>query len=181
MRRCKLHIIEGFDRIGKDTLLDYIDKETSKLYGDTLVYKQHNCPPDYHNKDEFVKWLDIFIRNQVLQLCELAKSYDDIYMARLLISDQVYSMLFHRDCIVEKYYNKILETFYKVDHTVLLFKDYDEYLKRLERINDDVVEYDKTDFDRINNFYCHFGEKSNAKILKLDENYSTREVWLAMA
>lgn len=145
----KLIIIEGFDRCGKDTLISDLSKQNNDfyVYGNDLT----GLPKYDKEQEEFLVWLNKFIKKQVKDLNELFKTYDTIVMCRLLISDEVYSTLFNREHTTIKYMDKLKDV--EIINYCLLFNDYDEYLKRLIKIGDNDIQYNRKEFEAINQLY----------------------------
>ena len=146
----KLIVIEGFDRTGKDTLLK--DLYNINLPNTYIYFNDLEDLPDYNDQDDFLEWLNKFIVTQINMINELFEDYDNIIMTRFIITDEVYSTLFDREHTVLKYLEDLRDDI-EIYNYCLLFKDYDEYLKRLKIIKDDDVQYSKEDFDKINNLY----------------------------
>lgn len=141
----KIYIFEGFERIGKDTLLD-------EGFENVVPYKQHAAdlnPPDYRDQKGYAHWLISYLKNQANELCNIES---DTMMTRLFMSDFVFCNLFGRERIAEKIRSQI-ESHFEIVNIVLLWKDYDEYLKRLEMIGDDKPEYSKEEFLKIQDLY----------------------------
>lgn len=101
-----LLIIEGPDRVSKDTVL--ADKyENFKSY---IPIK--DTPPDYRTEQkDFVSCLSSFLEKQQKELIHFGKEMNkNILMVRLFTSEFVYSSLFNRGNIFnEKYPNYVQE------------------------------------------------------------------------
>ena len=148
----KLFIIEGFDRIGKSTTLKALARRVpqAKVY---LQATDNDTPekdmPNY--RDDvigFTKWLDKYLQKQVDDLLE----YDsDVIMARLFISDFVYSHLFDRPEIAKQYHKKIQEKF-DIVHIVMLWASYTDYESRCKCCGSE-IEYDYEEFIKIERLY----------------------------
>ena len=153
----KLIIIEGFDRCGKDTLMSDLSKQDNDFY----IYRNDlvGLPKYDKEQDEFLVWLNRFIKKQIDDLNELFKTYNTIVMCRLLISDEVYSTLFNREHTTIKYMDQLKDI--EIIHYCLLFKDYDEYCDRLKKIGDDKIQYTYEDFNKINQLYEDKLKESN--------------------
>ena len=145
----KLIVIEGFDRCGKDTLMMDLSKQNNDfyIYGNDLT----GLPKYDKEQEEFLVWLNKFIDKQVNDLNELFKTYDTIVMCRLLVSDEVYSTLFNREHTTIKYMDQLKDV--EIIHYCLLFNDYDEYINRLKKIGDNIIQYDENYFNMINQLY----------------------------
>lgn len=145
----KLFVIEGFDRAGKDTLLNDLSKiDIQNTY---IYFNDLNGLPKYDKEqDDFLEWLNKFINNQINELIELFKKYDNIIMTRLLLSDEVYSELFNREHTTIKYIDKLKDI--EIINYCLLFINFEEYVKRIEILNSD-IQYNKNMFNKINKLY----------------------------
>lgn len=148
-----LYVIEGFDRIGKDTLLTDLQEQGLM---DTYKLDSSNMPP-YRHANDFIKSLHVFLQHQVKDLRKLAREGKDIVMARLEISDYVYSKLFGREMICDKYADQIAREFI-ITNIVLLWKDYGEYVKRCEilagkKLAPSELEYSEEEFNKICKLY----------------------------
>lgn len=143
----KLIVVEGFDRCGKDSLLEDIEQNDVFVFGNDLA----GLPKYDKEQDDFLKWLDSFIEFQVKHLNELFKTHDKIVITRFIISDEVYSTLFNRKHTVMNHLNEFNEQV-EIHNYCLLFDSYDEYLKRLDMIGEQ-TQYDEKDFNKINELY----------------------------
>ncbi len=138
----KLVIIEGPDRIGKDSLL----KMNENL--NLVSYIQNNHPPQYRNKEEFRIWLEDFL---YCQANDLIKFNRNILMARLFTSDFVYSSLFNRSSIINLIYN-ILSEHFDFEQIIITYKDFNQYVNRCKLASCE-LEYSKEEFDKLQNYY----------------------------
>lgn len=147
----ELIVIDGMDRAGKDTCLNelYNIIDHNKEYCYFTVVKKR-C--DYRNKKAFRKVLKRFLKKQKRDIEKLFKKYDRIYIARLDMSDNVFSELFNRERIAEKIF-KSLHYKYSISYYILLFKSYNEYIKRLNMINETEVQYNKAEFNKIKKLF----------------------------
>lgn len=147
----ELVVIDGMDRAGKDTCLNelynIIDHNKEYCYF-TVVKKRCN----YRNKKAFRKVLKRFLKKQKRDIEKLFKKYDRVYIARLDMSDNVFSELFNRKRIAEKIF-KSLHYKYSISYYTLLFKSYNEYLKRLNMINETEVQYGKKEYNKIKKLF----------------------------
>ena len=143
----KLIVVEGFDRCGKDTLLEDIEKNDIFVFRNDLA----GLPKYDKEQDDFLKWLDSFIEFQVNHLNELFKTHDKIVLTRFIISDEVYSTLFNRKHTVMNYLHK-LDKQVEIHNYCLLFYSYNEYLKRLDMLGEQ-TQYNEKDFNEINGLY----------------------------
>lgn len=167
----KLIIIEGFDRCGKDTLMS----DLSNFNNDFYIYDNDLTGLPKYDKEQgkFLDWLNAFIDKQINDLNELFKTYDTIVMCRLLISDEVYSTLFNREHTTIKYMDKLQNV--EIINYCLLFNNYDEYCKRLEKINDENIQYSYDEFNKINQLYVDKLKEFNYKYyINYIYSYTTR-------
>lgn len=148
----KLFIIEGFDRIGKSTTL----KALARRFPEAQVYIQptdndtpeENMPNYREDVEGFTKWLYGYLDRQVADLLR----YDsDVIMARLFVSDFVYSNIFKRPEVAKHYHEKIQEKF-EIVHIVMLWASYNDYQKRCKECGSE-VEYDQFEFIDIERLY----------------------------
>jgi len=147
----RLIILEGFDRAGKDSLLE--DLKNVDLPDNTYIYEGFlDGLPSYNKeRDKFVDWLNKLIDKQTNDIINLFNTYDTIIMIRLIVSDEVYSILFNREHTTIKYMYKLKDI--EIFNYCLLFTDYDEYLKRLYLIGEKNIQYDIKSFNMINYLY----------------------------
>ena len=95
-------------------------------------------------------------------------------LSRLWISDNVYSDLFGRNHIVEKYFKDKFKDTFNVKTFVLLWQDFDNYIKRLNFINEE-VEYEVVEFNKTIDLYKKYVEE-NDKILVIENCTSTDNI-----
>ena len=141
-----LFVIEGQDRAGKDTLLHDLEK-----IGLTIFSPDTSYLPNYHNTDEFRAALKLYLEKQTNDMINL--NVKDLYIARYQLSEYVYADLFNRPNLFEDYINNILKGHFKIKNIILLWDTYQDYLDRLKMINDDYIEYNEDDFNKIKNLY----------------------------
>jgi len=147
----KLIVIEGFDRAGKDTLLDDLESfQNNNLY----IYRNDLTGLPKYNKEQnnFIEWLNKFIDTQINQLNKLFNKYDIVIMTRLIISDEVYSTLFNREHTTIKYIKNLRKDVESFNYCIL-FDNYKEYVQRLKNIGDNDIQYNERDFEKINQLY----------------------------
>jgi len=149
-----LIVIEGYDRSGKDTLMQDLEDIKVLLPNTYIYFNDLEGLPKYDKEQEdFLDWLNRLISKQISELNKLFEEYDNIIMTRLIVSDEVYSKLFNREHTTIKYIDK-LNSEVKIINYCLLFNDFYEYLKRLFVLGNDVKpQYEKIDFDYINELY----------------------------
>lgn len=157
----RLIVIEGFDRCGKDTLMN--DLYNLSLPNTYIYFNNLEGLPKYNKEQEnFLVWLNRFVNTQVNTINELFNKYDTVIMTRLIVSDEVYSTLFNREHTTIKYLKNLREDI-ELFNYCLLFESYNEYLKRLQILNDLTIQYNENDFNKINNLYKDIIEKLNYK------------------
>lgn len=143
----RLIVIEGFDRCGKDSLLEDLEKE-----GYCVLYNDLEGLPKYDKEEsDFLTWLRSYVTKQIEILNKMFDAHDTIVMSRFIISDEVYSTLFNREHTVEKLIGNLRKDV-DIEFFCMLFMNYREYLKRLKMIGEE-TQYDCQDFARINNLY----------------------------
>lgn len=167
--------LEGMDRTGKDTLLE----DLKSKFSDYLVYQPVSAEKeniDFKNKEVFEEWIRKYIRKVLDDLYTMAKingTNRPIVMTRLLLTDNVFSDLFGRDHIVEKYYKKEIETNFNLINYIFLFDDYDEYVGRVKKINDS-IDFSKEEFDKISSLFIKY-RQPNADIILPIANEDTKD------
>lgn len=155
----RLIVIEGFDRSGKDTLMK--DLYQLNLPNTYIYFNNLEGLPKYDKEqDSFLGWLNKFISTQVETINKLFDSYDTVIMTRFLISDEVYSKLFNREHTCIKYMSRLRKDI-EIKNYCILFNDYQEYVQRLNNINDNDIQYNEREFDKINQLYIDVINKLN--------------------
>lgn len=169
--KCQLNIIEGFDRIGKDSFLSNL---AEKSYKNGAVYIQHpiNLPSYRKEPDEFVKWLKIYLEKQANDLIKLS-NYSAVTMTRLFVSDAVYGQLFDRKPIAE-HIRRRLARYFDFNSISLIWKDFRNYEQRCEFVNEE-LEYSEEEFERIQNLYRIETEKGN--IIEVEHSMSKEDLY----
>lgn len=181
-----LFIIEGFDRIGKSTLLSQfaaMDQDDLNIYiqpTDTGI--PDDKMPSYREDSEgFRQWLEVYLRHQVNDLLRIKDDRSGTIMARLFISDDVYSNLFNRKNVAYKFADEVTNA-YNVHHIVLLWSSYETYLNRLKKCGEDTIEYTEQEFNDIQDLYlvaaqvCNRNYNHSYNIIFVDD--STTECML---
>lgn len=175
MNKPKLVILEGFDRIGKDTLLRELE---SKNVGFAYIQQTPDDMPNYRNdKIGFYNFLTKWLDDQSNDLIELSKTNDVIYLSRFFASDYVYSQIFNRPNIANKFKNK-LENVFDIENVVFLWKTYEDYSMRCMDSKSE-LEYNKLEFDRIQQLYIKFAKEnaSNTNIIYVENKDSIQEIY----
>ena len=134
----KLICIEGFDRIGKDYLVDRLGIKRKKL----KIYNKKSKAPDYRgNPHVFENWIQQHLINQLKEITELRSN---VLKIRYFTSEYVYSTLFNRKTIVDQIFNDINGNF-EISQYIMLFRDYNEYFTRCIDLNSE-PEYEEGEF-----------------------------------
>lgn len=146
-RKRRLICIEGFDRTGKDTLLRRIGVE---WYRDVILYEQPQVEDtgfDYRDSEAFSGYLKKHFARVVSDLKDLLSKPRCVMMTRFLVSDNTYSQVFGREHLLENAVREadLLDADLEFKTFLLLWKSYDEYLKRAEA-SGSRVEYTEEEF-----------------------------------
>lgn len=151
----RLIILEGFDRTGKDHLLNTFHQRHAND-SDYRAYFQvipEDMPKYREEPEAFRQFLIKHIGKQVDDLVNFKNNGIKVQMlVRLLLTDAVYSTLFSREEVVNRFHQKVFDNF-NVENNIFLFKDYNEYLKRLQIIGDTTIEYQEGEFYKVNQLY----------------------------
>lgn len=159
----KLFIIEGFDRIGKSTTL----KALKRRFPQAQMYVQatdsgepdKNMPNYREDVLGFTRWLAGYLEKQV---DDLLKYDSDVIMARLFVSDYVYSNIFERPEVAKQFHQRVQEKF-DIVHVILVWNDYKEYEKRCKSCGEE-VEYDIDQFMEVQNLYWTYAPEEMNKL-----------------
>lgn len=134
--------------------------------------------PNYRNdKVGFYKFLTKWLDDQSNDLIELSKTNDTIYLSRFFASDYVYSQIFNRPNIANKFKTK-LENVFDIENVVFLWKTYEDYSMRCMDSKSD-LEYNKLEFDRIQQLYIKFAKENedNTNIIYVENKDSMQEIY----
>lgn len=177
----RLICIEGFDRIGKDTLLHRVGAD---WYRKVIVYEQpqvEDVGVDYRDSVAFSKYLESHFSRVVADLKDLLKKPRCIMMTRFLVSDNTYSNLFRREHILQKIVdeNNLLDEKVKFKVFLLLWKNYDEYLKRVHSTNGR-VEYVEEEFQKIQNMMRNETLKFNGFVMDVEHSTTKDEIFVEL-
>lgn len=172
MNKPYLIVIEGQDRTGKDTLINNLVEK----YG-FYCYKQQEHEKtgvDYRNKEQYEKWVYNHIDKIYNDLLEISKTNKIILLSRLWISDNVYSDLFGRNHIVEKYFKDKFKDKFNIKTFILLWEDFDNYITRLQSINEN-IEYEVDEFNHTIELYKKYGTEQD-KFLIIENTTSKNNI-----
>lgn len=173
-KQSKIRIIalDGHDRSGKDEIMNKLD------FNDFLVYKQPETEAqdtDYKNPEKFKQFMLKYIRkvlDDLYTMSTLNGTDRPIVMSRLLLCDNVFSDIYGREHVVEKYFGNEINTNFNITNYIMLFKDYEEYRKRIEIING-TLDFNKDELDNITKLYYHY--KNDNDIVKLISASDSKE------
>lgn len=172
LKRSKLIVIEGQDRCGKNTLIDDICNK----YDDICYYKRKmgDEKVDYSN-NSCERYLFREYSSMLNEMIQLAKKYDYIIVDRTLLSDCVFADKNGRKHMFESYFMQSFNYYFDIRIIVLLFNSYDEYLMRLEMINED-VEFSEQQFNDIHILFEKYANKYNSNIIYIYANNTRDEI-----
>lgn len=110
---------------------------------DNEVYIQHpqNLPNYRESPEKFVAWLLDYLKEQATDLINISKWANNVLMTRLFVSDYVYGHLFNRVQVAETV-RRTLSRYFEFHNVVMLWKNFDEYVKRVDSI-EEILEYDE--------------------------------------
>lgn len=164
----KLITIEGFERCGKDQLLTNVKRMLPGL----KYYEQptsESTGVSYRETEKFKVILEKHFSKMVDELSGLAEENNEVLVTRFLLSDNIYSDMFGREHILERIL-KSSSTF-ELHPFTLLWKDYSEYLKRVEASGSE-VEYSEEEFDVIQEKFETYCKRYGGEVLKLSHSDS---------
>lgn len=172
MNKIRLIVIEGNDRCGKDTILDSLKFKDFLVYRPISAEKEHI---DYKNPEVFENWLRKNIRKVLDDLYTMSKlngTDRPIVLTRLILTDNVFADLFGRNHILEKYFSKEIESNFNVTNYIMLWRNYDEYINRLEMIKEN-PDFTKDELDKTRELFLKY--KKSGDIVKLIDSNDTKE------
>jgi len=172
MRKTKLIVLEGEDRVGKEHLLEEIRARHPELFCYPVI--DLSGVPNYEKTMDFVEYLKVFMRKQLDYLKEMAKTHDTIVLIRYIVSDEVFSELFGRQHIMHDLYLKEIEENFEIQNYCIVWKDYAEYLGRLKQIDED-VQYSKEELDKITELFLK-NLKDGDKVLYITHTHTFEDV-----
>ena len=177
-RKRRLICIEGFDRTGKDTLLRRACIDWCR---DMILYEQPQVEDtgfDYRNSEEFSKYLKKHFEEVVSDLKDLLSKPRSVMMTRFLVSDNSYSEMFGREHLLENEVRekKLLESGIELKTFLLLWKNYDEYLKRVKASNSR-IEYTEEEFLKVQKLMENEARKLGGKILRITHEMTKDEIF----
>ena len=107
-------------------------------------------------------------------LLEISKTNKIILLSRLWISDNVYSDLFGRNHIVEKYFKDKFKDKFNIKTFILLWENFDNYITRLQNINEN-IEYEVDEFNHTIELYKKYGTEQD-KFLIIENTTSKNNI-----
>ena len=164
--KIRLIVMEGHDRTGKDTLMSMLKFE------DFLVYKQPETEAqdtDYKNPEKFEAFMVKWIRKVLDDLYTMTKlngTDRPIVMSRLWLTDNVFADIYGREHVVEKYFLREIEANFDVTNYILLWREYDEYVKRMKKIGG-TVDFTPQEFDDIVSGFSQY-KKADDEVVLVD-------------
>lgn len=176
--RKRLICIEGFDRAGKDTLLRRAGVDWCRK---VILYEQPEVEAvgvDYRDSEGFSKYLKKHFAVVVRDLNDLLSKPRCIMMTRFLVSDNTYSEMFGREHLLEQAVKEgdLLKPDVELKVFLLLWKSYDEYLKRVEASRSR-IEYTEEEFEQVQKLMEKEARKLHGKILKISHDTSKDEIF----
>lgn len=172
MNKIRLICLEGHDRTGKGTLLKNLKNQVS----DFLVYNPVSVEEervDYKDPKQFEEWIRKVIRKVLDDLYTIYKLNGvskPIVMDRLLLTDNVFSDIFGRKHIVEKYFSKEIETNFNLTNYIMLWRNPKEYISRVKLLGEN-QDFTEKEIDDLANLFNHYKDKED--IVKLIDNDDT--------
>ena len=129
----RLIILEGFDRTGKDHLLNTFHQRHAND-SDYRAYFQvipEDMPKYREEPEAFRQFLIKHIGKQVDDLVNFKNNGIKVQMlVRLLLTDAVYSTLFSREEVVNRFHQKVFDNF-NVENNIFLLEVYRNIVTRL--------------------------------------------------
>lgn len=174
----RLICIEGFDRTGKDTLLKRSAVDWQRK---VIMYEQPQVEEvgiDYRDSEGFSKYLKEHFEVVVSDLEELLSKPRCIMMTRFLVSDNTYSEMFGREHLLEKEVQakNLLKPDVEFKTFLLLWKDYSEYLRRVEA-SGSRIEYSEDEFIKVQNLMRNETMKLGGEILEITHETTKDEIF----
>lgn len=153
-----LIVLEGQDQIGKDTLLDVLKNDDKFIIYETPTYEEQGV--DKKDKEAYKKFLMSFIRKQLDDIYSLIRIDKEkiVVISRLWISDNVFSDLYNREHVVEKYFLREVMTNFDVYNYCMLWNSYGDYCSRMSKISYD-IEFCEDEFNLIKNKFEEYSDK----------------------
>lgn len=160
LSKIRLICLDGGDRCGKDEVMSHLDPNKF------IVYKQPETEAqdtDYKNPEKFKVFMLKYIRkvlNDLYTLSKMNPNKKPIVMSRLLLCDNVFSDIYGREHVVEKYFGREIATNFDITNYIMLFADYDEYVNRIKIING-TIDFDKEELDNIAKLYYKYKQDND--------------------
>ena len=180
-RKRRLICIEGFDRAGKDTLLRRAGIDWHK---DVILYEQPQVEDtgfDYRDSAGFSKYLKKHFARVVSDLNDLLSKPRCVMMTRFLVSDNTYSEMFGREHILENTVSeaKLLEDGIELKTFLLLWENYNEYLKRVKSSGSQ-VEYTEEEFHKVQQLMLEETKKLNGKVMMITHETPKDDIFIEL-
>lgn len=153
--KIKMIVLEGHDMTGKDTLLNMLKSNERFIVFQGPTYEEQGV--DKKDKEAYKQFLMRWIRHSLDEIYTLVRDNKDkiVVLSRLWLSDNVFSDLYNRDHVVEKYFLNEIKTNFDVYNFVILWKDYQEYVDRMIIIHQP-IEFDEYEFNKITNKFNEY-------------------------
>lgn len=179
--RKTLICIEGFDRAGKDTLLKRSGIDWARK---VILYEQPAVEAvgvSYRDSEGFSKYLKKHFARVVNDLNDLLSKPRCIMMTRFLVSDNTYSKMFGREKLLEQAVaeGNLLKDDVELKTFLLVWKNYKEYLKRVEASNSE-IEYTEEEFKKVQRLMMREARKLNGKIMKITHETTRDEIFIEL-
>lgn len=160
----RLIVLEGFDRTGKDTLISMINTDNN-FNGKFICYQQPSVEEeqvDYTNPEEFKKFMLKHTRWLIDNLYEVAiqNPTKTIIVSRMWLTDNVFSDVFNREHVFEKYFKDELLKKFDVQNYIILFKDYNEYVSRCKLIGEQ-PDFNENQFNKICSLFKEYADQNS--------------------
>lgn len=179
--RKRLICVEGFDEVGKDTLLNRVRVDWNRK---VILYEQpqvEDTGVDYRDSAKFSEYLKKHFSRVVKELDELLSKPRCVMMTRFLVSDNTYSEMFGRERLLEKFVRaqNLLKPDVELKTFLILWKSYGEYLKRVAATHQR-IEYTEEEFTRVQDLMAREAQKLDGHIMLVAHETTKDEVFLEL-
>ena len=172
--RTDLFVIEGFDRVGKNTLIS----EVVQTYH-AAQFKQpasQDVGIDYRDVEKFQKYLGKHYKDVIWALLQKI-GQDIVVTSRLFVSDMAYSKLFGR----KFQFGPLAESFglgklFNVHSFCILWKTFDDYKKRCEQSGSE-VQYNEEQFEKLSKLFQEATDEYGGEVIRVEAATSREEVF----